>query len=127
MGKEIVYTKNAPAAIGPYSQGVIAGNLLFTSGQIPIDPATGELLNDDIVKATERVMENIKAILEEAGTTLEKVVKTTILLKDMNNFQKVNETYGKYFTNDQPARSCFQVAKLPKDALLEIEVIAEIE
>lgn len=127
MGKQIVYTKNAPAAIGPYSQGVIAGNLLFTSGQIPIDPATGELVNDDIVKATERVMENIKAILEEAGTTLEKVVKTTILLKDMNNFQKVNEAYGKYFTNDQPARSCFQVAKLPKDALVEIEVVAEIE
>lgn len=127
MGKQIVYTKDAPAAIGPYSQGVIVGKLLFTSGQIPIDPATGELVNDDIVKATERVMENIKAILEEAGTTLEKVVKTTILLKDMNDFQKVNETYEKYLTNDQPARSCFQAAKLPKDALVEIEVVAAIE
>ncbi|KOA21260.1 2-iminobutanoate/2-iminopropanoate deaminase [Clostridium homopropionicum DSM 5847] len=127
MRKQIVYTKNAPAAIGPYSQGVIIGNLLFTSGQIPINPATGELVNDDIAMATERVMENIKAILEEAGTTLENVVKTTILLNDMNDFQKVNEIYGKYFTNEQPARSCFQAAKLPKDALVEIEVVAAIE
>jgi len=127
MGKQIVYTKDAPAAIGPYSQGVKIGNLLFTSGQIPINPATGELVNDNIVAATERVMENLKAILEEAGTTFEKVVKTTILLSDMNDFQKVNEIYGKYFTHEQPARSCFQVAKLPKDALVEIEVIAAID
>ena len=127
MGKQIVYTKDAPAAIGPYSQGVKIGNLLFTSGQIPINPATGELVNDNIVEATERVMENLKAILEEAGTTFEKVVKTTILLSDMNDFQKVNEIYGKYFTHEQPARSCFQVAKLPKDALVEIEVIAAID
>lgn len=127
MKKQIINTKNAPAAIGPYSQGVSIGNLIFTSGQIPIDPATGELINDDIVKAAERVMLNLKAILEEAGTSFENVIKTTVLLSDINDFQKVNEVYGKYFVKEQPARSCFQVGKLPKDALLEIEVIAIIE
>jgi 2-iminobutanoate/2-iminopropanoate deaminase len=127
MTKQIISTKNAPSAIGPYSQGVIVGKLLFTSGQIPLDPATGNLINDDITKATERVMLNIKAILEEGGTNLDNVVKTTVLLKDMNDFDKVNEIYGKFFTVKQPARSCFQVAKLPKDSLIEIEVIATIE
>jgi 2-iminobutanoate/2-iminopropanoate deaminase len=127
MRKQIVNTKEAPSAIGPYSQGVIVGNLLFTSGQIPLDPATGNLINDDITKATERVMLNIKAILEEAGTNLNNVVKTTVLLKDMNDFEKVNEVYGKFFIEQQPARSCFQVGKLPKDSLVEIEVIAAIE
>ncbi len=127
MTKQIVNTKNAPSAIGPYSQGVIVGKLLFTSGQIPLDPSTGELINDDITKATERVMLNIKAILEEGGTNLDNVVKTTVLLKNMDDFDKVNEIYGKFFAEKQPARSCFQVAKLPKDSLLEIEVIATIE
>lgn len=127
MAKQIISTKEAPSAIGPYSQGIIVGKLLFTSGQIPLDPSTGELINDDIVKATERVMLNIKAILEEGGTNLDNVVKTTVLLKDMNDFEKVNEVYGKFFTSQQPARSCFQVAKLPKDSLVEIEVIATIE
>lgn len=127
MEKKVVSTKEAPSAIGPYSQGVIIGNLLFTSGQIPLDPATGDLINDDITKATERVMLNIKAILEAGGTNLDNVVKTTVLLKDMNDFDKVNQTYGKFFTSKQPARSCFGVAKLPKDSLVEIEVIAAIE
>ncbi|KYH28555.1 MULTISPECIES: RidA family protein [Clostridium] len=127
MKKQIISTTNAPSAIGPYSQGVKIGNLLFTSGQIPLDPQTGELVNDNIEKATERVMLNLKAILEEAGTSFDKVVKTTVLLKDINDFNKVNEIYGKYFTSEQPARSCFQVGKLPKDALLEIEVIAFVE
>lgn len=127
MEKKIISTVNAPAAIGPYSQAVKVGNLLFTSGQIPLDPQTGELVNDSIENAAERVMQNLKAILEEAGTSFEKVVKTTVLLSDINDFGKVNEVYGKYFNSEQPARSCFQVAKLPKDALLEVEVIAVVE
>lgn len=127
MKKQIISTTNAPSAIGPYSQGVKIGNLLFTSGQIPLDPQTGELISDDIEKAAERVMLNLKAILEEAGTSFDKVVKTTVLLKDINDFNKVNEVYGRYFVEEQPARSCFQVGKLPKDALLEIEVIASVE
>lgn len=127
MEKQIISTVNAPAAIGPYSQAVKVGNLLFTSGQIPLDPQTGELVNDSVESATERVMQNLKAILEEAGTSFEKVVKTTVLLSDINDFGKVNEVYGKYFNSEQPARSCFQVGKLPKDALLEVEVIAIVE
>ncbi len=127
MEKQIISTVNAPAAIGPYSQAVKVGNLLFTSGQIPLDPQTGELVNDSVENATERVMQNLKAILEEAGTSFEKVVKTTVLLSDINDFGKVNEVYGKYFNSEQPARSCFQVGKLPKDALLEVEVIAIVE
>lgn len=127
MEKQIISTVNAPAAIGPYSQAVKVGNLLFTSGQIPLDPQTGELVNDSVENATERVMQNLKAILEEAGTSFEKVVKTTVLLSDINDFSKVNEVYGKYFNSEQPARSCFQVGKLPKDALLEVEVIAIVE
>lgn len=127
MEKKIISTVNAPAAIGPYSQAVKVGNLLFTSGQIPLDPQTGELVNDSIENAAERVMQNLKAILEEAGTSFEKVVKTTVLLSDINDFGKVNEVYGKYFNSEQPARSCFQVGKLPKDALLEVEVIAVVE
>lgn len=127
MEKQIISTVNAPAAIGPYSQAVKVGNLLFTSGQIPLDPQTGELVNDSIENASERVMQNLKAILEEAGTSFEKVVKTTVLLSDINDFGKVNEVYGKYFNSEQPARSCFQVGKLPKDALLEVEVIAVVE
>lgn len=127
MEKQIISTVNAPVAIGPYSQAVKVGNLLFTSGQIPLDPQTGELVNDSVENATERVMQNLKAILEEAGTSFEKVVKTTVLLSDINDFGKVNEVYGKYFNSEQPARSCFQVGKLPKDALLEVEVIAIVE
>ncbi len=123
MEKQIINTNKAPGAVGPYSQAVKVGNLLFTSGQIPLDPATGKLVEGDIKKATERSLENIKALLEEAGTSFDKVVKTTVFVKDMGDFAAVNEIYAKYFTKDMPARSCVQVA-LPKDALVEIEVIA---
>ncbi|APF25774.1 TPA: RidA family protein [Clostridium botulinum] len=126
MEKVVISTKKAPAALGAYSQAIKIGDLLFTSGQIPLDPATGELISDDITKATERSMENLKAVLEEAGTSFEKVVKTVIFLKDMNDFAAVNEVYAKYFKENPPARSCVQVGKLPKDALVEIELVAMI-
>lgn len=124
--KQVISTKGAPGAIGPYSQAIKAGNFVYTSGQLPIDPASGELVGD-IKKATERSLENVKAILEEAGTSLEKVIKTVVFLKDMNNFTAMNEVYGTYFKENAPARSCVQVAKLPKDAVIEIEVVAVIE
>ena len=123
MKREVINTKNAPGAIGPYSQGIIVGDFVYTSGQIPINPATG-VMESDIKLATKQSMENIKAILEEAGTSLENVVKTSIFLKDLNDFAAVNEVYGTYFTENPPARSCVQVAKLPKDAVIEIEAIA---
>ena len=123
MKREIIHTNNAPGAIGPYSQGIIVGDFVYTSGQIPINPATG-VMETDIKLATKQSMENIKAKLEEAGTTLENVVKTSIFLKDLNDFAAVNEVYGTYFTENPPARSCVQVAKLPKDAVIEIEAIA---
>ena len=116
-------TDKAPAAIGPYSQGIIVGDFVYTSGQIPINPATG-VMETDIKLATKQSMENVKAILEAAGTSLENVVKTSIFLKDLNDFAAVNEVYGTYFTENPPARSCVQVAKLPKDAVIEIEAIA---
>lgn len=121
---KILHTDKAPAAVGPYCQAVQVGDMIFTSGQLAIDPANGNLINDDIEKATRRSLENVKAILEEAGSSLEKVVKTTIFLDDMDNFAKVNEVYGEYFSDHKPARSCVQVARLPKDAIVEIEVIA---
>lgn len=124
MKKEIVNSKNAPAPIGPYSQAVKAGNLLFVSGQICLDPANGELVISDIVTETHRVMKNLKAILEEAGTSFEKVVKTTIFVKDLNNFATINTVYGEYFTNDAPARETVEVARLPKDVNVEISCIA---
>lgn len=123
MTKEVINTNNAPEAIGPYSQGVIVGDFVYTSGQIPLNPVTGELVTD-IKLATNQSMENIKAILEEAGTSLNNVVKTSIFLKDLNDFEAVNEVYGTYFIENKPARSCVQVAKLPKDAVIEIEAIA---
>lgn len=121
---KILHTDKAPAAVGPYCQAVQVGDMIFTSGQLAIDPANGNLINDDIEKATRRSLDNVKAILEEAGSSLEKVVKTTIFLDDMDNFAKVNEVYGEYFSDHKPARSCVQVARLPKDAIVEIEVIA---
>ena len=127
MEKQIISTTNAPAAIGPYSQAVKVGNLLYTSGQIPLNPATGELVIGDVKKATERSMENVKAILEAAGTSLDRVIKTVVFIKDMNDFAAVNEVYGKYFTSNQPARSCVEVARLPKDVQVEIEVIALVD
>ncbi|MBK5241571.1 RidA family protein [Clostridium sp.] len=124
MEKHIISTSKAPAAIGPYSQAVKVGELLYTSGQLPINSATGEFINNDIKKATAQSLENVKAILEEAGTSLNKVVKTLVFLKDMSDFADMNEVYSQYFSENPPARSCVQAAKLPKDALVEIEVIA---
>lgn len=123
MNKEIISTKKAPSAIGPYSQGMIVGDLVFTSGQIPLNPESGELVTE-ISKATVQVMANLSAVLEAAGSSLEKVIKTTIFLQDLNDFEKVNEIYGDYFKDNLPARSCVQVAKLPKGASIEIEAIA---
>lgn len=123
MNKEIISTKKAPSAIGPYSQGMIVGDLVFTSGQIPLNPESGELVTE-ISKATVQVMANLSAVLEAAGSSLEKVIKTTIFLQDLNDFEKVNEIYGDYFKDNLPARSCVQVAKLPKGATVEIEAIA---
>ena len=123
MNKEIISTKKAPSAIGPYSQGMIVGDLVFTSGQIPLNPENGELVTE-ISKATVQVMANLSAILEAAGSSLEKVIKTTIFLQDLNDFEKVNEIYGDYFKDNLPARSCVQVAKLPKGVIIEIEAIA---
>ena len=121
---EKIYTKNAPDAIGPYSQAVKAGGLVFTSGQIAINPASGNVEADTIEGQTEQVMKNLAAILDTAGSSFEKAVKTTCFLADMNDFAAFNEIYGKYFTN-LPARSCVAVKTLPKGALVEVEVIAE--
>lgn len=121
----LLHTDKAPAAVGPYSQAIEVNGLIFTSGQIPLVPETGELVTESIEKATERSLENVKAILENAGSSLEKAVKVIIFLADINDFGKVNEIYGKYFSDHKPARSCVEVANLPKGALIEIEAIAE--
>lgn len=120
-----VSTEKAPAAIGPYSQAVMTGNLLFTSGQIALDPATGEIVGKTITEQAEQVMKNLGAILDEAGITYDNTVKTVCFLADMNDFAVFNEVYGKYFTK-KPARSCVAVKTLPKNVLCEVEVIAEI-
>lgn len=123
--RKIVATKAAPAAIGPYSQGNIFGNLVFTSGQVPLDPTTGEIIGTTVEEQTEQVFKNIKAILEEAGSSLDKVLKTTVFIKDMNDFVKMNGVYAKFFTEGSfPSRSAVEVARLPKDVLVEIETIA---
>lgn len=125
MTKNVIATNQAPAALGPYSQGIIAsGELVFVSGQIPIDPQTGAVVEGDASVQAKRSMDNIAAVLAEAGATMENIVKTTIYLKDMNDFGVVNAVYEKYFENAAPARSCVQVARLPKDVQLEIEAIA---
>lgn len=121
-----VETTNAPAAIGPYSQGQIAGGLVFTAGQIPLDPATMELVAGDIAEQTERVMLNVAAVLEAAGASLGTVVKTTVFLRDMNDFAKMNEVYGRHFGDHKPARSTVQAARLPKDVAVEIDAIAVV-
>lgn len=123
MNKTVITTKNAPAAIGPYSQGIKTGNLVFTSGQLPINPSTGQLITD-IKAAARQSLENVKAILESAGTSMDNAVKVTVFLKDMNDFAAVNEVYSEYFKDNAPARSAIQVAKLPKDGVIEIEAIA---
>lgn len=120
-----VYTKNAPEAIGPYSQAMIVGNLVYTSGQIPINPASGNIEVSSIEEQTEQVIKNLAAVLAEAGTSLEKVVKTTCFLADISDFAAFNGVYAKYFTG-KPARSCVAVKDLPKGSLVEVEVIAEI-
>jgi 2-iminobutanoate/2-iminopropanoate deaminase len=120
-----VYTTNAPEAIGPYSQAIKAGNLVFTSGQIPIDPSTGAIKGENISEQAEQVCKNLKAVLEASGTGLDKVVKTVCFLADMADFAAFNEVYAKYFTS-KPARSCVAVKSLPKNVLCEVETIAEI-
>ncbi len=124
MHKKIVTTSTAPAPIGPYSQGVIAGGLMFVSGQIPIDPQTGELVTGGIEAQAERALENLMAILREAKLGPENVVKTTLFLADMADFSAVNAVYGRYFAKEPPARSTFQVAGLPRNARIEIELVA---
>ncbi len=126
MKKEIINSKSAPAPIGPYNQAIKTGNLLFVSGQIPMDAHTGELILDDIHLATEKVMENLSAILAANNMTFEHVVKSSIFLKDMNDFSFVNEIYGKYFPDYAPARETVQVSGLPKNVSIEISVIAAL-
>ncbi len=122
--KKIISTQNAPAAIGPYSQAVEANGFLFLSGMLPIDPANGQLVQGGVKEQTEQIFTNIKALLEEAGATLQQVVKTTVFLQDMSLFAEMNEVYSRQFTGDFPARSAFAVKSLPRNALVEIEVIA---
>ena len=125
--KEIVATERAPRAIGPYSQAVRAGNLLFASGQIPIDPATGEFVAGGVAEQTDQVMRNLSAVFEAAGASLKQVVKTTVFLADMNDFTSMNEVYGRFFGENPPARATVQAARLPRDAQVEIEAIAIID
>ena len=124
MSKEIISTKEAPAAVGPYSQAVRTGNMLFTAGQIPLDPATGKMLADDITIQTEQVLKNLTAVLQAAGSSLENVVKCTVFLQDMGEFGAMNEVYGRFFASNPPARSAVQAAALPLGARVEIEAIA---
>lgn len=126
MSKEIIHTNQAPAAVGPYSQGVKVGNLIFTAGQVALDPATGKMIDGDVQAQTERVLQNLQAVLHAAGTSLDHAVKNTVFLADINDFGAMNEIYGRFFTNNPPARSAFQVAKLPLGALVEIECVALI-
>ena len=129
MSKTAVATPTAPAAIGPYSQGVRLGNLVFTAGQIPLDPLTGQVVSSGIAGQTTRVLENLKAILEAAGSSLAQVVKTTVYLKDLSDFAEMNAVYGAYLAPEgaiAPARTTVEVSRLPKDVLVEIEVVAEV-
>lgn len=121
---EFVATANAPAAIGPYSQAIVAGNMIFTAGQIALDPATMEVVGSDIVAQTERVFSNLRAVLEAAGVGLTSVVKTTVFLQDMTDFAAMNEVYARHFDDHKPARSAVQVAALPKGVLIELEAVA---
>ena len=125
MNREIINTIKAPAAIGPYSHWNKIGDLIFTSGQLPINPETKELITE-IKAATRQSLENVKGILEEVGSSMDKVVKATVFVKDLGQFGEVNEVYSEYFGQNSPARSCVQVAKLPMDAVIEIEVIAHV-
>ncbi|MFC0138600.1 reactive intermediate/imine deaminase [Staphylococcus petrasii] len=121
-----INTNKAPEALGPYSHAMVVNNLVFTSGQIPLD-AEGNIVSDDVKEQTKQVLENLSVVLEEAGSDLESVVKATIFISDMNEFQQINEVYGSYFSEHQPARSCVEVARLPKDVKVEIEVVAKVK
>lgn len=125
--RKMIATEKAPAAIGPYAQANVIGNLVFTSGQIPLDPKTGEMIGTTIEEQTEQVFKNLKAILEDAGTDLSKVIKTTCFMQNMGDFAKMNGVYATYFGEELPSRSAVQVAALPKNAMVEIEAIAYIE
>ena len=126
MDKKIIKTHKAPQAIGPYSQAVKSGNFIFASGQIPLDPVSGEMVENDVKKQTERVMENIKGLLESENLTMANIIKTTCFLTDMANFAAFNEVYANYFPENPPARSTVAIKALPKDALVEVEIIAVI-
>ena len=121
---QTISTENAPGAIGPYSQAVVTGNMVFCSGQIPIDTATGQFVSEDVAEQTEQVLKNLTAVLEAAGSSLTKVVKTTVFLADMNDFAAMNDVYARYFDANKPARATVQAARLPRDARVEIECIA---
>ena len=125
MSKDVISTSQAPAAIGPYSQAIRWGQVLFVSGQIPIDPATGQIVAGDIEAQTERVLKNLAAILEAAGSSLPHVLKTTVYLKDLEEFVRMNQVYARFFREQPPARATVQVARLPRDVRVQIEVIAE--
>ncbi|MFM9905429.1 MAG: RidA family protein [Pyrinomonadaceae bacterium] len=124
MNKEIVTTDKAPGAIGPYSQAIKAGGMVFCSGQIPLDPATGEFVSEVVAEQTEQVLKNLSEVLRAAGTSLDSVVKTTVFLADMNDFGEMNEVYGRFFSENKPARATVQAARLPRDAKVEIDCIA---
>jgi len=126
MPKEIISTKEAPAAIGPYSQAVKVGDIVFVSGQIPLDPATGEMVQGDVEAQTKRVMENLRAVLQAAGAGFEHVVRSTIYLTDLGDFAKVNAIYGSYFPSEPPARATVQVSALPRGSQVEIDVVAHL-
>ena len=124
--KRVIITEAAPSAIGPYSQAIVANGLVFASGQIPLDPHTGQTIPGDVRVQTRRVLDNLTAVLEAAGSSIQKVVKTTVFLRDLNDFGPMNEIYGSFFREDPPARSTVQVAKLPRDAAVEIEAVAVV-
>lgn len=126
MKKEIITTSLSPAAIGPYSQATKFGNLIFTSGIIPVDPNTGEIVKGGIEEQTQQVMTSLQNLVEASGSSLENIIKTTVFIKDMNDFSKINTIYAKYFPTNPPSRSCVEVARLPKDVLIEIEAICYI-
>jgi 2-iminobutanoate/2-iminopropanoate deaminase len=124
--KETISTENAPGAIGPYSQAIKSGGMVFCSGQIPIDPATGNFVSDNVAEQTEQVLKNLDAVLAAAGTSLNNVVKTTVFLADMNDFAEMNDVYGRFFSENKPARATVQAARLPRDARVEIDCIATV-
>ncbi|MBI4454570.1 MAG: RidA family protein [Acidobacteria bacterium] len=124
MSRKVISTSQAPQPLGPYSQAVVVDSMIFVSGQIPLDPQTGQLVEGGIAEQTHRVLRNLKAILDAAGSSLDKAVKTTIYLKDLNHFQEMNGVYAEYFKKDPPARAAVEVARLPRDVLIEMDLIA---